>query len=231
MNKWFREALEQGRNLFETEAWGVLADYGLDVPACRLVGSAEEAADVADELGYPSVLKIVSRDIVHKSDVGGVKVGVTDREAVKSAYAGIIASVEKHVPDARIEGIIVYKMMPEGGTECIIGMTRDVSFGPALMVGLGGVFVEVLKDVSFRVLPLDMEQAHAMIAELKGYELLKGVRGQKPRDIDALARALVCVGKLVEENPQIKELDVNPCIVYEEGAVPVDARIILMGRE
>ncbi|MEL7608045.1 MAG: acetate--CoA ligase family protein [Bacillota bacterium] len=227
MNKWIQEALEQGRSLLETEAWALLSDYGLAMPRHKLVKSAGEAASAAAEIGYPVVLKIVSRDIVHKSDAGGVRVGLGDSASVEAAYAGILDSVASHAPDARVEGILVSEMLPSGGTECIIGMTWDPSFGPALMVGLGGVFVEVLKDVSFRVLPLSEADALAMIGELKGAALLRGVRGQKPRDVKALAQALVKVAKLVEENPQIKEIDINPCIVYETGAVPVDARIIL----
>lgn len=227
MNEWIQTALEQGRSLLETEAWALLSDYGLAMPKHNLAKSAREAVAAAEKIGYPVVLKIVSRDVVHKSDAGGVRVGLGDAAAVEAAYAGILDSVVSHVPDARVEGVLVSEMLPSGGTECIIGMTRDPSFGPALMVGLGGVFVEVLKDVSFRVLPLCEADALAMIEELKGIALLRGVRGQKPRDVKALAQTLVKVAKLVEENPQIKELDINPCIVYEIGAVPVDARILL----
>ena len=227
MNRWIQNAVSNGRNLIEPEAWGLLADYGLPMPGYEMVENVQEAVMAAGRIGYPVVLKIVSCDVIHKSDVGGVRVGLEDAAAVKAAYTEIMSSVKSGVPDALIEGMLVCRMLPPGGVECIIGMVRDPSFGPALMVGLGGVFVEVLKDVSFRVLPLDEENATAMIEELKGITLLRGIRGENPRDIKALAQILVKVGKLVEENPQIKELDINPCIVYETGAFPVDARILL----
>lgn len=227
MNERIRVALEEGRALLEPEAWALLMEYGLPMPRHRVAHSAGEAAEAAAEIGFPVVLKIVSRDVLHKSDAGGVRVNLATAAAVEAAYDGILESVGTRVPGARVEGVLVCEMLPTGGVECIVGMIRDASFGPAIMVGLGGVFVEVLKDVTFRVLPLTEADALAMIQELKGYALLGGVRGQKPKDVAALAKILLGVAKLVEENPEIRELDINPCIVYERGAVPVDARIML----
>ena len=172
------------------------------------------------------VLKIVSRDILHKTDAGGVKVNVSDEAGVHNAYAQIKENVLVFRPDARIEGILVSEMFP-AGLETIIGMTQDVSFGPAFMFGLGGIFVEVLRDVSFRVLPLTGSDALEMIREIKGYPLIRGIRGEKAKDENALAELIVKVAKMVEENPEIKELDINPCFVYSSGARPVDARVML----
>lgn len=227
MDERIQAARTQGRSLLEPEAWALLADYGLPMPRHKVVHSAGQAAAAAAEIGFPVVLKIVSRDVLHKSDAGGVRVNLTDEAGVRDAYDGILESVATHVPGARTEGVLVCEMLPGGGVECIVGMIQDESFGPAIMVGLGGVFVEVLQDVSFRVLPLAREDALEMIRELKGYALLKGVRGQKPKDVNALADILLGVARLVEKNPEIRELDINPCIVYERGAMPVDARIML----
>ncbi|MDR0840876.1 MAG: acetate--CoA ligase family protein [Christensenellaceae bacterium] len=227
MNEWIGTALTQKRDLLEPEAWALLAAYGIPVPKHRLVKTAAEAVAAAGAIGYPVVLKVVSQDILHKSDAGGVRVGLRDAEAVQAAYAGILKSVRAYQPNARVEGIFVCEMLPPGGVECIIGTTHDASFGPVVMVGLGGIFVEVLRDVSFRIPPLNKADALAMIGELKGAALLTGIRGQKPRDVEALADMLLRVARLVQENPEIEELDINPCIVYEAGAVPVDARVLL----
>ncbi len=226
MHKVIREAKAAGRNLYEYEAWELFRDYGIPVPQCRLATSAEAAAAAAEAIGYPVALKIVSRHILHKSDAGGVKTNISSAQGVNEAYQEIIAGAQAYRPGAEIAGILVCQML-RPGLETIIGMTKDASFGPTLMFGLGGIFVEVLKDVSFRVLPLTEEAALEMIAEIKGYRLLQGIRGEKPKDIQALAGLLLKTARLVEENPDIQELDINPCFVYEEGAVPVDARIIL----
>lgn len=226
MHESIATALAEGRNLLEHEAWQLFASYGIPVPRCQLAKTADEAVRFASEIGYPVVLKIVSRDILHKSEAGGVKVKLIDEESVRAAYAGIMQSVLVYRADARVEGILVCEMLPVG-LETIIGMTQDVSFGPAFMFGLGGIFVELLKDVSFRVLPLTKSDALDMIGEIKGYHLLSGIRGEKPKDIDSLAELIVKVASLVEENPEIKELDINPCFAYESGVRPADARILL----
>lgn len=226
MNKLISDAKSADRNLYEHEAWDLFRSYDIPAPSCCLVKSAQEAATAASEIGYPIVLKIVSRDILHKSDAGGVKVNITDEDGVRASYDEIISSVKAYKSDAEIEGILVCEML-KPGLEAIIGMTKDVSFGPTLMFGLGGIFVEVLKDVSFRVLPLTKADALEMIGEIKGKKLLQGVRGEKPKDVETLAELLLKVAKMIEENPEIKELDINPCFVYEQGVLPADARVMI----
>ena len=226
MHEQIAAAKAQGRNLLEHESWALFAAYGIPVPSCRLAKSMDAAVRFAQEIGFPVVLKIVSPDILHKSDAGGVKINITDEQGVRSAYTSIIKSVHAFRPDARLEGILVSEMLP-AGLETIIGMTQDVSFGPAFMFGLGGIFVEVLRDVSFRVLPLEKADALEMIREIKGYALLGGIRGETPKDEEAIADLIVKVAKMVEENPEIKELDINPCFVYSSGVRPADARIML----
>lgn len=226
MNKLISDAKSEGRNLYEHEAWDLFRTYGIPVPSCRLAKSAQEAADAAYEIGYPVVLKIVSKDILHKSDAGGVKVNISGKDGVRAAYDEIMSNVKAYKPDAVIEGILLCEML-KPGLEAIIGMTKDVSFGPTLMFGLGGIFVEVLKDVSFRILPLTKADALEMIREIKGIKLLKGIRGEKPKDVEALAELLLKVAKMIEENPEIEELDINPCFVYEQGVLPADARVML----
>ena len=226
MHERIATARAEGRNLLEHEAWALFGAYGIPVPRCRLAKTEEEAVRFAAEIGYPVVLKIVSPDILHKSDAGGVKVNLADEQSVRNAYTGILKNVYAYRQSARLEGILVSEMLPTG-LETIIGMTQDVSFGPAFMFGLGGIFVEVLRDVSFRVLPLHKADALEMIREIKGYALLGGVRGEAKKDEEALADLIVKVAKMVEENPEIKELDINPCFVYSSGARPADARVML----
>jgi acetate---CoA ligase (ADP-forming) subunit beta len=226
MHERIAAAKAEGRNLLEHEAWALFADYGIPVPRCRLAKSMEDAVRFAAEIGFPVVLKIVSPDILHKSDAGGVKINLADEQGVRSAYASIVKSVHAFHPNARLEGVLVSEMLP-AGLETIIGMTQDVSFGPAFMFGLGGIFVELLKDVSFRVLPLEKSDALEMIREIKGYALLRGIRGETQKDEEALADLIVKVAKMVEENPEIKELDINPCFVYSSGVRPADARVML----
>ncbi len=226
MHERIATAKAEGRNLLEHEAWDLFAAYDIPVPRCRLAATPEEAAAAAAEIGYPVVLKIVSRDILHKSEAGGVKVNLKDELSVKTAFEQILESVIRYRPDARVEGILVCEMLASG-VETIIGMAQDVSFGPALMFGLGGIFVEVLCDVSFRVLPMTKTDALEMIRETKGYALLSGIRGEKPKDVDALAELLLKTARMIQENPKIRELDINPCFVYETGACPADARVML----
>lgn len=226
MNELIRAAKAENRNLFEQEAWALFRAYGIPTPRCSLAATAEEAAAAARAIGYPVVLKIVSRDILHKSEAGGVKVNLGDEPAVRAAFFEIMENAKQYKPEARIEGILVCEML-KPGVECIIGMTRDASFGPTLMFGLGGIFVEVLHDVSFRVLPLQEEDAEQMIREIKGFKLLEGIRGEKPKDVGALKELLMKTARMIEENPEIVELDINPCFVYEQGAMPADARVML----
>jgi len=223
----FDEVHRQGRNfLLEPEAKAICIEYGIPVTAFRLAKTEEEALKFADDIGYPVVLKIVSPDILHKSDVGGVIINLKNHEEVKDAHRKILSNVKKHKADAEIVGILVQEMAPKS-TEVIIGATKDSQFGPALMFGLGGVFVEILEDVTFRIAPITEQDAREMITEVKAYPLLKGYRGQPPADIDTIISILLNTSKLVMDHQEIKELDLNPIMVYEKGAKTVDARIIL----
>lgn len=212
--------------LTEVEAKELLKKAGIPVIEAKLARSKKEAMALSKEIGFPVVLKICSRDVVHKSDCGGVKLGLANASQVGKAYSQIISSVKQAYPEARIDGVSVQKMAPPG-VEVIVGMSKDPQFGPVLMFGLGGVLVEVLKDVSFRIVPVTERDAREMIKEIKGYPILQGYRGQKPANIPALEQLIVKVSQFVEENPQIKELDLNPIFAYEDGAVAVDARIVL----
>jgi acetyl-CoA synthetase (ADP-forming) len=223
----FDNATREGRTiLLEPEAKTICMEYGIPVTKFKLATSEEEASEYAREIGFPVVLKIVSPDIIHKFDVGGVILNLKNRKQVREAYRKIISNVKRSKPDARIVGILVQEMAPPS-TEVIVGMTKDPQFGPALMFGLGGIFVEVLKDVSFRVAPITERDAREMITEIKGYPLLKGYRGTPPADVDTLVQILLKTSKLVIEHPEVDQLDLNPIMVYEKGAKVVDARMIL----
>ncbi len=220
-------ARKQGRTvLTEIESKQVLHEAGIPVALATLAKTPAEAAAAAEKAGFPVVLKIVSPNVTHKSDVGGVKVGVGSAAEVQAAFEEIIASVEKHEPAATIDGVAVQKMAPSG-TEIIVGMSKDPQFGPVLMFGLGGIFVEVLKDVAFRIVPLEPKDAREMIREIKGFPVLQGVRGQEPADLDAIAELLLKLSAFVEEHPEIEELDLNPVFAYADGAIAVDARIVV----
>lgn len=220
-------ACKEGRKfLLETEAKTVCMEYGIPVTKFQLAKNEAEAVKFAEEIGYPIVLKIVSPDIIHKSDVGGVVVGLKTAKDVRNAYKQILESIKKHKADAKIVGVLVQEMAPSS-TEVIVGAIKDPQFGPALMFGLGGIFVEVLKDVTFRVAPITVDEAREMITEVKAYPLLKGYRNQPPADIEAIVQILLNTSRLVMEHQEIKELDLNPIMVYEKGAKTVDARIIL----
>jgi len=196
------------------------------VAKAQLARSGKEAAQAAEKLGFPVVLKIVSPNVTHKSDVGGVKLGLQSAEEVEAAFAEITASVKQHQADALIEGVAVQKMAA-AGIEVIIGMSKDPQFGPVLMFGLGGIFVEVLKDVAFRIVPLEPKDARQMIREIKGFPVLEGVRGQPPADLAALEKLIMQVSEFVEAHPEIEELDLNPVFAYKDGALAVDARIVV----
>ena len=212
--------------LTEIEAKQILNEAGINCTDTRLAVDKTQAVALSEEIGYPVVLKISSVDITHKSDAGGVKVNLEDRSRVEAAFDEIMASCKAAVPDANIEGVAV-QGMAEKGTEVIIGMTKDPSFGPVLMFGLGGIFVELLKDVAFRIVPLDKNDASDMINDIKGKKLLEGYRGQDPADIPFLEDMLLKLSKLVDKTEGIAEIDMNPVFAYKQGAVVVDARIIL----
>jgi acyl-CoA synthetase (NDP forming) len=220
-------ARAEGRTLLsEVEAKDVLREAGVPVTLTTLATSADEAVRQAEAAGYPVVLKVVSPDIAHKSDAGGVKLNLNSAEEVRAAYDAIMESCARHVPGARITGVAVQHMAP-AGTEVIVGMTTDPQFGPVMMFGLGGIMVEVLKDVSFRIVPLAERDAQQMIDEIKGRPVLSGVRGQPPADIEALKRTILKVSEFVAAHPEVQELDLNPVFAYPDGALAVDARIIV----
>ncbi|MGC8663902.1 MAG: acetate--CoA ligase alpha subunit [Thermoplasmata archaeon] len=227
VKKIFDEIEKEKRNFVtEIEAKEILESYKIPVAKTKLAKSKEEALKLADSLNSPLVAKIVSPQVIHKSDVGGVVLNIKSKEELLIAYDKILNNVKGKVPDAEIIGIAVQEMVPQG-TESIIGATKDVQFGPTIMFGLGGIFVEVMKDVSFRIAPFSKSIAIDMIKELNGKAILEGARGDKPRDIEALSDAISRISQLVTDFPIIKELDANPTLVYENGVTIVDARIIL----
>ena len=214
------------KNLLETEARDLLSLYGIPLPPAKLAKTPDEAIAAAAAVGYPVALKIVSPEIIHKSDAGGILLDLGDEKAVREGFAAVIANVGKVSRPDKILGVLVAPMAPMG-QECIIGMIRNPQFGAVLMFGLGGIFVEVLKDVSFRVIPptdLDLEE---MVHEIKGYPLLAGVRGQKPKDTGILKEILRRLAQLASNHSDIQEVDINPVIVHEKGASVVDARVII----
>ena len=212
--------------LTEFESKAILKEAGIKTTDIVLAKTKKKAMSSAAELGFPVVLKIVSPDILHKTDIGGVKLNLNSEADVDKAYDEIIAAAKKHNPKAKIDGVSVQPMARQG-IEVIIGMSKDQQFGPVLMFGLGGILVEVLKDVSFRIVPLTKRDAREMIKEIKGYPILQGYRGQEPADIKTLEGLLLKVSEFVEKQPEIKELDINPLFAYRDGALAIDARIIL----
>lgn len=218
---------ENRSHLTEIEAKKWFQDAGIiKVVETVEARSKKEAVEISKKIGFPVVLKVLSPDIIHKSDVGGVKTGLKNASQVKSAYTEIMNSVKQKESGAKILGVTVQKMA-RPGIEVIMGMSKDQQFGPVLMFGLGGVFVEVLKDVSFRIVPLVRRDASEMISEIKGFPILKGYRGQEPANIPILENTLLKLSEFVDANPEIKELDLNPIFAYKDDAVAVDARIIL----
>jgi acyl-CoA synthetase (NDP forming) len=221
------KARSEGRTvLTEIESKEFLKSAGINVIDTRLAKSREEAISLSRKLGFPVVLKIASADIVHKSDAGGVKLGLKTASQVGKAYDDIIQTIRQKHPQARLHGVAVQKMA-RPGVEVIIGMSKDAQFGPVLMFGLGGILVEVLKDVSFRIVPLSRRDAAEMLREIKGYPLLEGYRGGEAVNISYLEELLIKVSDFVEQNPEIMELDLNPIFAYSDGAIAVDARVIL----
>ncbi|MBN2318124.1 MAG: acetate--CoA ligase family protein [Acidobacteria bacterium] len=210
----------------EIQCKKVLKSAGIKVTLPVLAASKKEAVAAADRMGYPVAMKIVSPQITHKSDIGGVKLKLQNKADIGKAYDEIMAAVRKKAAKARIDGVSIQKMA-QPGLELVIGMTRDPQFGPMLMFGLGGTSVEILKDVAFRITPLTRQDAGEMVRQIKGYRLLEGYRGQPPVDIEYLEDTLMKLSSFIEENPEIKEMDINPLFAYKKGAVAVDARIIL----
>lgn len=226
MHKLIEQAKQAGRHLLEPEAIALLQEYGLPAIPCILAGNGEDAVAAAEKIGFPVVLKVVSPQIIHKSEAGGVKVNLGTNEEVRQAFAEISSGAKAYDPSAELAGVLVTPFIP-GGTEVILGMSRDPQFGPVLMFGLGGVFVEVFKDVSFKLLPISEEDALEMINEIKGKAILYGTRGQKPKDVSGIAKALVNLSRLVAENPEVNEIDLNPTVVFEDKVVVLDARVLI----
>jgi acetyltransferase len=206
----------------------LLQCYGFNVLPTLLAKTREEAMAHAENIGAPVAMKIMSPQIIHKSDASGVALHLNDGEAVMQAFDKIVESAERYNPSAEIEGVIIQKMASPG-EEVIVGVTRFNRYGPLLMFGLGGIFVELFKDVTFRIAPIGRNEARRMITGIKGYALLNGFRGKAPSDIEALERILVSLSDMVTNHPEISELDVNPLIVHEKGmgATVADCRIIL----
>ncbi|MBM4463796.1 MAG: acetyl-CoA synthetase [Chloroflexi bacterium] len=212
--------------LTEVESKQLLAEAGINVIQAKLATSMKQAVALSKGMGFPVVLKVASSDVVHKSDAGGVKLDLKNATQVEKAYREIMASIKEKFPQATIEGVSV-QPMARPGVEVIIGMSKDAQFGPVLMFGLGGILVEILKDVSFRIVPLVRRDAREMIREIKGYPVLEGYRGKESADVTALEDMLLKVSDFVEKNSEIKELDLNPVFASKDGAVAVDARVVL----
>jgi acetyl coenzyme A synthetase (ADP forming)-like protein len=223
----FKHAQRSGRDLFEFEAKSLLRTYGVDVPKELMVRNEAEFLEAVAEFGHTSLaMKVVSKDILHKSDAGGVKLNLSGEADLRRGHAEILAACKLYKADAEIEGILLAPMARKG-TEVIIGVSRDPVFGPVLMFGLGGIFVEVLEDVAFRAIPLSRGDAHAMVNQIKARKILDGVRGEPAVSKDALVELLLKVSSIVDAHAEILELDLNPVIAYHDGYAVVDARVIV----
>jgi len=223
----FDAVRKSGRiNLVETEAREVLSAYGLPLAECHLARNEDEAAEKYEALGGKVVMKIVSPDILHKTDAGGVALSIDSAQAARDAYARLVDNGLKYKSDADIFGVMLTPMLP-GGVECIIGASHDTTFGPTVMFGLGGIFVEILKDISFRVAPVNMPSCRQMVREIKGHKLLEGARGSAPCDVEALAETVCVISHMVNELRDIAEVDLNPVFAWEKGLAVADARIVL----
>jgi len=220
----------EGRvSIGDFEARGILQAYGLNIPQSEIAETPDQAIDIAGRFGYPVVLKIASPDILHKTDVGGVKVGLENAEDVRDAFELMTYRAQRYIPDARIWGCLVQQMVPSGGLEVLVGMNRDPQFGPLVTFGLGGIYVETLKDVTFRIAPFSPLEAEEMLAEIRAHALLDGVRGKPAADKAAIVDTLLRMGQLVQDFPEIAELDINPLMVYSrnQGAIAIDMRLVL----
>ncbi|MBA4371308.1 MAG: acyl-CoA synthetase [Thermodesulfovibrio sp.] len=222
-----QEAVSRGQFQFaEDDSRDILTSCGFRFPSKELASTPRAAAAAANRIGFPVVMKISSPDILHKTDIGGVKVGVGSRKEAEEAFSLLTMNAKKFMPQAFINGVTVYEMVPKG-KEVILGISYDRTFGHMIMFGLGGIYVEVLKDISFRIVPLTERDATEMVQEIKTYQLLKGARGEKPVDLEAITDAILRLSRLATEFPEVIELDINPLVVTEKGATALDARIIL----
>jgi acyl-CoA synthetase (NDP forming) len=216
--------------LTDSEMYRVLHSYGFSQPRSLMARTSEDAVAAAKGIGYPVAMKIVSPQILHKSDIGGVKLNLNGKKEVENAFFDITTRVKQIMPTAQIYGVMIQEMVL-GGREVIIGITRDVQFGHMIMFGLGGIYVEVLKDISFRITPLSTEDAHEMIRETKVFPLLRGVRGEAEADIEAIEKSLLFLSQMALDFPQIIEAEINPLLVKKRGGggVAIDARFIIGG--
>jgi len=222
-----QKALTAGRNLLpEHEAYEICREFSIPFPPTRIARNWKEAEKAGEDLGFPVVLKIVSPAVIHKTDVGGVLVGIASPADLRKAYDQLLANVREKAGAVPIDGVLVQKAMPKG-VEVAVGGLKDEVFGPMIMFGSGGILIEVFKDVSFRMAPFDEEEALRQIKDTKAYELLKGVRGARPTDLKALTQLIVNAGNLMCRIPELAELDFNPVLAYPEGCVIVDARMVL----
>jgi len=217
-----------GVTVLGLEALPVLEAYGIPTLKYKIATSVSDATQAAREIGYPIVMKIVSPDIIHKSDVGGVRVGIGSDEELENAYNRMMKDVTLAAPRCRISGVLI-QQMATGGKEVILGMNKDPQFGPLIMFGLGGIYVEVLKDVQFRIAPLNERDAYGMIYGIKTHQMLEGTRGEKPSDIEKLVEFLERLSQLVTDFPDILEMDINPVKVYEKGrgCLALDVRLAI----
>ena len=210
----------------EYEAEEVAKQYGIKAANSGLAQSEKQAEALSKKVGFPVVMKIVSQDILHKSDLGGVKINITSPKEAKKAYREILRNAKRSNRKARIEGVLVQKMAPKA-PEFVVGGTRDLQFGPTVMFGLGGIYVELFKDVAFRIAPISEEEALSMMKETKSYSLLTGFRGSMPLDIRAAARTIMGVGELMSDQAEVDSVDINPLFIYPKGVIAVDVRVIL----
>ncbi len=223
----FQRARAEGRDLFEYEAKRLLREHGIDVPQELVVRSDAELGEAAATFGdTPLAMKVVSKDILHKSDAGGVKLNLVGEAALRRAREEILAACRAYDARAEIEGVLVTPMARKG-TEVIVGVIRDPIFGPVLMFGLGGIFVEILEDVAFRAIPLSRHDARSMVEQIKARRILEGARGEPAVDKEALVELLLTVSRIADAYPELSELDLNPVIVNADGYAVVDARVIV----
>jgi 4-hydroxybutyryl-CoA synthetase (ADP-forming) len=208
--------LEGRKNVLEEEGYGVLSSYGFSTPKSILGTTEEECAKAANQIGYPIVMKVVSPDIIHKSDAGGVKVGLKNEKEIRSAFQEIMINAKAYKAEASIKGVLIQEMITSA-KEVILGAKHDPLFGPLVMVGLGGIYVEVLKDVVFRLAPIDEQEAEKMVNSIKAIKLLKGVRGEAQSDLTSIVDSLLRLSQLITDFPEIEEFDINPLLVLESG--------------
>ncbi|TFF88822.1 MAG: acetyl-CoA synthetase [Promethearchaeota archaeon] len=227
MTEVLKKKVDSGDNvLTEFESKELLKEIGIPIPEQKLTTSKEETISAAQEIGFPVVMKLMAEDIVHKSDTGAVKLNLKNKEDVEKAFNELMA-----IESQSEKKISVQQMADEPITELIIGMTTDAQFGPALMFGIGGILVELLEDVSFRIAPITEYDAKEMIHEIKGFPILDGYRGKPKADLDAIVDVLLKISDLVVKNEEIYEMDLNPVFIYDKGLICVDARIILKNKE